>query len=88
MDGAGLRVLPAQGVARPGGRQQLAFGRFGAEMLGRHRHRAAQGNAMLVLKRPVREPERRGLASDLQLEPVSDVVMPANNRTLIFRRAS
>ena len=29
-----------------------------------------------------------GLAGDLQLEPVSDVVMPANNRTLIFRRAS
>lgn len=29
-----------------------------------------------------------GLAGDLQLEPVADVVMPANNRTLIFRRAA
>ena len=28
------------------------------------------------------------LAQGLQLEPVADVVMPANNRTLIFRRAS
>ena len=29
-----------------------------------------------------------GLAGAQQLEPVADVVMPANNRTLIFRRAS
>lgn len=28
------------------------------------------------------------LAAGLQLEPVADVVMPANNRTLIYRRAS
>lgn len=28
------------------------------------------------------------LAAELQLEPVADVVMPANNRTLIFRRVA
>ncbi len=60
MERARARVGACQRVARAGGGDEAAFGRFGAEALGCDRHVRAQRYAVLVLEDVVQERQRLG----------------------------
>lgn len=60
MHGAGAFVAAAQAVVRARGRDQLAFGAFGAKAFGGDDHLAAQRDAVVVLEAVAMQQVGRG----------------------------